>query len=77
MNVMIGRARLEFLFLFDDRRRRRDDDLLDLVHAAAFFAAFHLENESVLLANLGRDIRLDRLVLVGENVVVVISSLMS
>ncbi len=45
-------ARLEFFFLLDDRRRRRDDHLLDLVDAAAFFAAFHFENETVLRANL-------------------------
>ncbi len=53
-------ARLEFLFLLDDRRRRCDDDLLDFVDAAAFFAAFHLENEPVLRANLSRDVWLDR-----------------
>ena len=64
-------ARLEFFFLLDDRRRRRDHDLLDLVHAAAFFAAFHFENESVLSANLCRDVGLDRLVRVGENVEVI------
>ncbi len=64
-------AQLEFLFLFDDGRRRGDDDLFDFVNAAAFFAAFHFENEAVLLANLRRDIRLDRLILVGENVAVV------
>ncbi len=61
-------AGLEFLFLLDDRRRRGDDDLLDLVHAAAFFAPLHLENEAVLRANLRRDVRLDRLILVRENV---------
>ena len=55
-------ARLEFFFLLDDRRRRRDDDLLDFVNAAAFFAAFHFENEAVFLANLCRDVGLDRLV---------------
>ena len=46
-------ARLEFFFLLDDRRRRRDDDLLDFVDAAAFFAAFHFENEAVLLRKSG------------------------
>ncbi len=62
-------ARLEFLFLLDHRRRRRDDDLLDFVDAAAFLAAFHFENEAVLLANFCRDVRLDRLVRVArENV---------
>ena len=71
------RARLEFFFLFDDRRRRRDDDLLDLVDTATFLAAFHFENEAVLRANLRRDVRLDRLIRVGENVAVSISSLMS
>ena len=70
-------AGLEFFFLLDDRRRRRDDDLLDFVDAAAFFAAFHFEDEAVLRANLRRDIRLDRLVRVGENVESSISSLMS
>ncbi len=40
-------ARLEFFLLLDDRRRRRDHDLLDLVDAAAFFAALLFENESV------------------------------
>ena len=49
--------------------------LFFLVHAAAFFAAFFFENESVLLRNLRRDIGLDRLVLVHENVEVSISSL--
>ena len=77
MNVMIGAARLEFFFLLDHRRRRRDDDLLDFVDSAAFFAAFHLENETVLRANLRRDVRLDGLVRVRENVESSINSLMS
>ena len=77
MKVMIGARGLEFFFLLDDRRRRRDDDLLDLVDAAAFFAAFHLENEAVLLANLRRDVRLDRLVDGSRKCSVSISSLMS
>ena len=34
----------------------------------AFFAALHLEDEAVVLANLRRDLRLDRLVDVRENV---------
>ena len=38
------------------------------MNAAAFFAAFHFENESVCLANLRRDVGLDRLVLVRENI---------
>ena len=42
-----------------------------LVNAAAFFAAFHFENEAVLLANLRRDFRLDRLVRIRENVEVI------
>ena len=68
MNVIIGPRRLEFLFLLDDGRRRGDDHLLDFVDAAAFLAAFHFENESVFLANLRRDVRLDRLIRVGENI---------
>ena len=71
MKVMIGARSLEFFLLLDDRRRRRDDDLLDLVNAAAFFAPLHFENKAVLLANLRRDVRLDRLVLVREDVEVV------
>ena len=68
---MIGRARLEFFFFLDYRRRRRDNHLFYLVNAAAFFAAFFFENKSVLLRNLRRDIRLDRLVGVYENVEIV------
>ena len=48
-----------------------NDDLFDLVNAAAFFAPFLFENEAVLLANLRRDIRLDRQIRVGENVVII------
>ena len=68
---MIGPRRFEFFFLLDDRRRRRDHDLLDLVDAAAFLAALHFENETVLRTNLSRDVRLDRQVVIGENVVVI------
>ena len=60
-------AQLEFLFLLDDRRRRGHHDLFDFVNAAAFFAAFHFENETMLRTNLRRDIRLDRQIRVGEN----------
>ena len=63
-----GAARLEFLFLLNDRRWRRDDDLFDLVNAGAFFAALLFENEAVALRDLRRDVGLDRLVEVGENV---------
>ncbi len=65
------RAQLELFFLFDDRRRRRDHHLLDLVHAAAFFAAFHLEDEAVLLANFRRHFGFHRQVGIRENVEVV------
>ena len=68
MNVMMGAARLEFFLLFNDRRRRRDNHLLDLVNAAAFFAALLFENEPVVLRNLRRDVRLDRLIDVREDV---------
>lgn len=61
-------ADLEFFFLLDDWGRRRDHYLLDLMNATAFLTAFHFENEPVLLANLRRDVRLDRLVDVRENV---------
>ena len=63
-----GTAKLEFLFLLNDRRRWRDDDLLDLVNAAAFFADFLLENKAVALRDLRRDVGLDRLIEVGENI---------
>ena len=61
-------ANLEFFFLLDDRRGRRDHHLFDFMNAASFFALFHLKNEAVLLANLGRDVRLNRLVDVRENI---------
>ena len=61
-------ARLEFLFRFDDRWRGCDHDLRHLVHAAAFLAAFHLEDETVVRANLRCDVRLNRLGRVCENV---------
>src|SRR5207237_3800887 len=60
-------AQLEFFLLLDHWRRWGDDHLLDLVHAATFFAAFHLENEAVFLADLGRDLRLDGHVWIREN----------
>ena len=63
-----GRAELELLFLFDNGRRRRHHHLFDLVHASAFEAHFFFEHESVALGNLRGDVRLDRLVDVGENV---------
>ncbi len=59
---------LEFFFGLDHRRRRRHDHFLDLMDTAALFAAFHFEDETVRFANLGRNIGLDRLVLIGENV---------
>ena len=77
MNVMIGAARLEFFFLLDDRRWRRDHDLLDLVHAAAFLAAFHLENETVLLRKSCVAMSGSIVWLIGENVQSSISSSMS
>ena len=64
-----GAARLEFLFLFNNRRRRRNDHLFDLVNAGAFFAALLFQNEPVILRDLRRNIGLDRLVDVGEDVV--------
>ena len=63
-----GSARLEFFLSLNDRRRWRDHYFLDLVHSAAFFAAFHLEDKTVLGANLRRDVRLDGLILIRENV---------
>ena len=64
------RARLEFLFLLNHRRRRRDHRLFHLVNAAAFFAPLLFENEPVAFRNLRRDIGLDCLVDVGENLCV-------
>ncbi len=61
-------ARFKFLRLFNDRRRWRDHDLLNLVHARAFFAALFFENESVALGDLRRDVGLDRLIDVRENI---------
>ena len=61
-------ARLELLFLRDDRRRRRDHNLFDFVNTGAFYADFLLENKAVALGDLRRDVRLDRLIDVGENV---------
>ena len=71
MKVMIGARSLEFFFLLDDRRRRRDHHLLDLVHTAAFFAAFHLEDETVFVANLCRHFGLYRQIRIRENVEVI------
>ncbi len=65
------RAQLEFFFLLDDRRRRRDHHLLDLVHAATFFAALHFENEAVLVAHFRRHLGLYCQVRIRENVEVV------
>src|SRR5262249_19594818 len=62
-------ARLEFLFLLNNRRRRSDDWLFHLVNARAFFAALLFQNESVILRNLRCDIGLDGLVDVGEDIV--------
>src|SRR5207302_8754990 len=53
------------------RRWRRNDNLFFPVNTAAFFAAFFFQNESVLLRNLCRNIGLDRLVGVDENVEIV------
>ena len=63
-----GSARLEFFFLGRLGRRRWRDDFDDLVHAAAFFAPLHLEDEAVRLANFRCDIGLDRLINVRENI---------
>jgi hypothetical protein len=41
------------------------------VDAAAFFAAFHLKDEAVFVANFCRDFRLYRQVRVRENVEVI------
>ena len=62
------RPRFKFLRFFNDRRRRRNDDLLNLVHPASFFPALFFENESVALSDLRRDIGLDRLIDVRENI---------
>ena len=64
-----GAARLELLWFFNNRRRRRDDYLFHLVNAGAFFAALLFQNEPVVLRNLRRNIGLDCLVDVGENIV--------
>ncbi len=63
-----GPTRFEFLFGLNHRRGWCLDDLFHFVDAAALFAAFHLEDEAVRFANLGRNVRLDRLVLAGEDV---------
>src|SRR5712691_8108437 len=64
-------AQFEFFFLLDDWRRWRDDDLFDFVHAATFFAALHLENKAVLLANFRGDFGLYRQVRVRENIEII------
>ena len=61
-------ARLELFLLFNDWRRRRDHDLLDFVDAPAFLAALFFQNKSVVLSDLGGDVRLDGLIDVGKNV---------
>ena len=63
-----GTARLEFLFLFNDWWRRCNDHLFDFVNASALFAALFFQNEPVILRDLRRDIGLDCLVHVGEDV---------
>ena len=62
-------ARLEFLFLFNNRRRRRDDHLFDFVNSGSFFTALFFENKPVVFRDLGRNIGFDCLIDVGENVV--------
>ena len=64
-----GAARLEFLFLFDDRWRWRDNDLFHLVNAGPFFTPLLFQNEPVILRNFRRNIRFNCLVDVGEDVV--------
>ena len=63
-----GSARLEFFFLFNNGRRGRHNNLFDLVNAAAFLTTFFFQNESVVLGNFRRDIRLDGLVDIREDV---------
>ena len=61
------RAELELFLLRRGRQFRRLDNRFDFVNAAAFLAFFTLKNEAVFLANRSRDVRLDRLVRIGEN----------
>ena len=65
------RPQLELFLLLDNRRRRRDHYLLDFVHAAAFFAALHFENEAVLVAHFRRHFGLHRQVRIRKDVEVV------
>ena len=63
------RARLEFFFLRDDRRRRRDHHLLRPCGRRRLFRGVPFpRTKPWFSAILRRDIRLDRLVDVGENV---------
>ncbi len=62
------RARLEFLFLLNDRRRRRDHLLFHLVNAGAFFPPLFFQNEPVVFRNLRSDIGLDCLVDICKNI---------
>src|SRR5205807_3113556 len=64
-----GAARLEFLFLLNNRRRRRYARLFDFVNASALFAALFFENEPVILRDLRRNIGLVCLAQVAEDVV--------
>ena len=61
-------AGLELLLLFNNRGRRRNHNLFDFVDAAAFFTALFFENKTVVLANLGRDVGLNCLIDIRENV---------
>ena len=63
-----GTAGLELLLLFNNRGRRRNHNLFDFVDAAAFFTALFFENKTVVLANLGRDVGLNCLIDIRENV---------
>ncbi len=65
------RPQLELFLLLDNRRRWRDHYLLDFVHAAAFFAALHFENEAVLVAHFRRHLGLHRQVRIRKDVEVV------
>src|SRR5437667_2549215 len=59
---------LEFLFFRRLRFRRRDDDLLNFMHAAAFFATFLFENESMSFRDLRRAVGLNGLIEIREDV---------
>ena len=47
-----GTARLEFLFLFNNRRRRRDDYMFYFVNTGAFFTPLFFQNKPVGLRDL-------------------------